>query len=252
MSAPGPVEWIAHRGESADAPENTLAAFELAWERGVGAIELDVHLTADGQLAVCHDGNTLRTTGVDCEIAGSAMADLQTLDAGAWRGPRWVGQPIPTLPQALATMPPGAHCLIEVKSGPEAAPALRDAVAASGLGPAAITVISFDTGAVAASSRLLPGYPHYLLDYFRHDGATGAWSPGIDELVDLARSIGAGGLNLAAQEPVTPDLVRRAHERGLPVYVWTVDDPETARRLVAAGVDGITSNRAAWLRATAL
>ena len=59
-----PVEFIAHRGESADAPENTLAAFRLAWERKVSAIELDVHLTKDGRLAVCHDFDTKRTTGV--------------------------------------------------------------------------------------------------------------------------------------------------------------------------------------------
>jgi glycerophosphoryl diester phosphodiesterase len=85
------VEIIAHRGESADAPENTLAAFRLAWERRVTAIELDVHLTKDDRLVVCHDADTKRTTGETLTIAKSTLADLRTLDAGRWKGERWTG-----------------------------------------------------------------------------------------------------------------------------------------------------------------
>ena len=80
------VELISHRGEWANAPENTMAAFRLAWERKVDAIELDVHLTRDGELVICHDPDTKRTTGVAKEIKERTAAELRALDAGRWKG----------------------------------------------------------------------------------------------------------------------------------------------------------------------
>src|SRR5687767_14784013 len=71
------VELVAHRGESYDAPENTQAAFDLAWERGVSTIELDVHLTRDGRAILSHDANTRRATGVDRVIRQSTVAELR-------------------------------------------------------------------------------------------------------------------------------------------------------------------------------
>src|SRR3954471_10535808 len=136
-----PVEFISHRGESADAPENTLAAFKLAWERKVGAIELDVHLARDGTLVVCHDPDTKRTTGVPRRIKDSHWDELKGLDAGRWKGPAWAGEKLPTLGEALATIPDGARCFIEVKVGPEAVPALVEAVRASGKKPEQLAVI---------------------------------------------------------------------------------------------------------------
>src|SRR3954470_13597201 len=105
MATAKEVELIAHRGESADAPENTMAAFLLAWERRVGAIELDVHLTRDGELIVSHDADTRRTTGTSKVIKDSTLDELRPLDAGRWKGPRWAGERMPTLGEALATIP---------------------------------------------------------------------------------------------------------------------------------------------------
>ena len=82
---------IAHRGESRLAPENTLAAINLAWQRGADAVEIDCHLTADGHLIVCHDDNTRRTAGRKLVIRQSTLAQLRELDAGAWKGVRWGG-----------------------------------------------------------------------------------------------------------------------------------------------------------------
>src|SRR5688572_23716502 len=83
------VEIVAHRGESADAPENTLAAFKLAWERGVRAVELDVHLTKDDRLVVIHDADTKRTAGEKHVVKESLMEDLRQFDVGKWKNPRW-------------------------------------------------------------------------------------------------------------------------------------------------------------------
>lgn len=242
------VEFVAHRGESADAPENTLAAFRTAWERKVDAIELDVHLTRDGALIVSHDADTKRTTGVKRAIRQSTLEELRTLDAGRWKDARWAGERMPLLGEALATIPEGARCFIEVKVGPEAVPALVKAVHASGKKPEQLAIISFHADTLAEAKRRLPELKAYYLASFQRDKATGAWTPTLEELLERAKEIKADGLDLSSKGPIDRAFVRRVKAAGLEFYVWTVDDPAAARRLVEAGVDGITTNKAAWLK----
>lgn len=242
------VEFIAHRGESADAPENTLAAVNLAWERGVAAVEVDVHLTADDRLVVIHDANTRRTAGVDLVVRESTLADLHGLDVGSWKGSRWAGEPLPTLEEVLATVPPEGTLFIEVKVGAEAIPALERAIALHSRDPANLVMISFQADAVEASKRRMPDMPAYYLSGFRRDSVSGDWSPSVDELIATAREIGADGLDVSVNGPVDADFVRRVRDAGMRTYIYTVNDEPVARRLVDAGVDGITSDRAAALR----
>lgn len=242
------VEFVAHRGESLDAPENTLAAFRLAWERGVSTIELDVHLTADGRAILSHDPNTRRTTGVDRVIRNSTLEELRELDAGRWKGAQWAGERMPTLEEVLATIPENGRCLIEIKEGPDVVPAVARAIEASGKRPEQLVIISFNAETVAEAKRRLPDIPAFYLSSFRRDTTTGTWRPTVDELIQTARRIGADGLDLSVNGPVDADFVARVKQAGLEMHVWTVDDLEVARRMVAAGVNSITSNRAAWLR----
>lgn len=243
------VELTAHRGESYDAPENTMAALRLAWERNVPSVELDVHLTKDGRLILSHDANTKRTTGVDKLVKESTLEELQALDAGSWKGQRWAGERMPTLEEALTEVPAGTRVFIEVKVGPEAIPALVKAVRESGKAAEQLVVISFNIDTIAESKRQLPELKAYYLSSFKKDEATGAWTPTIDELIQRAKGAGADGLDLSYNGPIDAEAARRIKAAGLELYVWTVDDPEIARRMVAAGVDGITTNRADWLRA---
>jgi glycerophosphoryl diester phosphodiesterase len=237
---------IAHRGESADAPENTMAAFRLAWERGAEAFELDVHLTADGRLAVCHDASTLRTTGVDLRIAESRMEDLARLDAGSWRGAQWAGEPIPCLEQVFAEMPDRCLCFVEVKSGPEAVPALARLLSSMAHVERRVHVISFRAEALDACRSLLPSVPTMLLSGFRREGDV--WTPTLADLLQQAEAVDAVALSVACDGPVDRAWVAEANAQGMPVLIWTIDDLDAARRAVEAGVECITSNRAAWLR----
>lgn len=248
MSADMAVDIIAHRGESYDAPENTLASFRLAWQRGSRTVETDVRLTSDGRPILCHDADTARTTGVHMVIAETPFDELRKLDAGRWKGDQWAGERLPALEEALASVPDHGRLWIEVKSGTATLPPLVETVRASGLHLDQIAVISFDDEVVRQAGVLLPGVSTYLISAFRRGTERGQWSPTIPELIERARAARARGINVHFIGPVSTRTVRMAHESGLELGVWTVDAPEIARRMLRAGVDTITSNRAAWLR----
>ena len=108
---------IAHRGESYDAPENTLASINLAWQRNDDAVEVDVHLTKDNRIVVIHDPNTKRITGQNKKIKNSTLTELQTLDFGSWKAEKWKDEKIPTIDEVLQTVPVNKKIIIEIKSG---------------------------------------------------------------------------------------------------------------------------------------
>ena len=107
---------VAHRGASREAPENTLAAFRRAIEAGADAVELDVRLTADGNLAVIHDASVRRTTGARGRVAGITVDDLETLDAGGWFGKAFAGERIPLLEEVVEAASGRAGLFVEVKN----------------------------------------------------------------------------------------------------------------------------------------
>lgn len=241
------VEVVAHRGESADAPENTLAAFKLAWERGVRAVELDVHLTKDDRLVVIHDADTKRIAGENRVVKESLLEDLRKLDVGKWKNPRWTGEKLATLEETIALVPAGARCFIEVKVGPESVPALAKAVEQSGKGANQLCVISFKADTVAEAKKQLPQLQAYWIAEFKQDKLTKKWTPTIDELITKAKEIGADGLDLSYKGPLDAAMVQKVKDAGLQLYLWTVDDPKVARKFTEIGVDGIATNKAAWL-----
>src|SRR5712691_12051383 len=106
---------IAHRGASSYAPENTIAAFDLALQMGARHLELDVHLTCDDYLIVIHDDTLDRTTNGTGPVASQTLAALQTLDAGAWFGEAFAGARIPTLADVLTRYHGRAYLHIELK-----------------------------------------------------------------------------------------------------------------------------------------
>src|SRR5690606_25135252 len=103
------VEVIAHRGASHDAPENTLAAVNLAWEMGADAVEFDVHLTSDGHLVSIHDKDTKRVAGTKKVVAETTLAEVQELDVGTWKDGAFAGETSPSIDAVLATIPTGAE-----------------------------------------------------------------------------------------------------------------------------------------------
>jgi glycerophosphoryl diester phosphodiesterase len=239
---------IAHRGESHDAPENTLAAINLAWQRGDLAAEIDVHLTRDGRIIICHDEDTQRTAVRRLVVKEHTAEELRQLDVGSWKDARFAGERLPLLDEVLATIPAGNILFIEVKIGPEAIPELKRCIQRAGKSPEQTIIIAFDANTVREAKKQLPQLKLCWLAEQERDERTGRWTPTVDELIRNAKLAGGGGLDLGANDSIDAAFVKAIHDADLEVYVWTVDDPTRARALAAAGVDGITSNRAAWLR----
>ncbi len=238
---------IAHRGASADAPENTLAAFELAWRQGADGIEGDFRLTRDGEIVCMHDASTERTTGCAVAVAEATLAELRRLDAGARKGAPWRGQRIPTLGEVLATVPEGKQVFIEIKCGPAIVPALEAALAASGLPAAQVVVMSFDADVVRETKRRLPQLGVLWLTGFSTRPTSGV-RPSAAEVVETLGAVGADGVGCSSHRAVDRAFVQTLRNAGKAVHVWTVDDVPTAARYLQLGVDSITSNRAGWLK----
>lgn len=241
------VEIVAHRGASHDAPENTLASFRLGWEQRADANELDVYLTRDGQIVVLHDSDLKRTTTASGPVVEHTLAEVRNLDAGAWKGPAWKGERVPTLAEVLAMVPSGKRLFIEIKCGPEILPELERVLKASAVPAKQLVLISFKFPVVEQAKRLFPEIEVCWLASHQADKFTRR-IPRVSELLARAKAAGLDGLDLDYKFPLDADVVQGVKQAGLKLYVWTVDDATVARELAAAGVDGITTNRPAWLR----
>ena len=229
---------IAHRGASANAPENTMAAFELARVEGADMIELDVRPTADGALAGFHDETTERWSGRPDPVARLTWAELSRLRIG--------GEPVPALDEVCRwAREAGMRLNVELKAGGiEAAVAailrryeLVDHVIVSSFYPAVL----FALRDVAPELRrgVLMGVPSSRPDVRIREARPLRW----------LRRVEAVAWHPAWQLPFLRRILPRIRRLGYQVNVWTVDDPAMMRRLIVLGVDGIISNYPARLRA---
>ncbi|TMI84999.1 MAG: glycerophosphodiester phosphodiesterase [Bacillati bacterium ANGP1] len=201
---------VAHRGASRYAPENTLAAFRLALEHGVPAVECDVRRTQDGHLVVIHDPAVDRTTDGRGAVGSLTLEPLRRLDAGRWFGPEFAGERIPLLEEVLEAVRGRALIQIEIKNDPAPSEGIEQQVAGAlrdhGMEDEAL-VMSFD---------------HRIIRELRSAAPR------------IAACVQWGYLDR--------DVVDSAHRAGLGVFVWTVDDEQAIGRCRDLGVDGITSN----------
>lgn len=261
-----PVEVIAHRGLGQGTlrpeapPENTLPAISAAWAAGADACEIDIHLSADGHIVVIHDDKTERTCGAPWLVREHTLAELRALDAGRWKDERWAGTPIPELGEVLATVPAGKRLFLELKSGPACLPALARAIAASGLAPAQLPIISFGIDALALTKRALPQHECHLLVAFETDYAHGRWvakyaegyravtePADVDRLIAKVAAAGLDGIDASFAQPAR--FARRVRAAGLKCLAWTVNEPEVAVALARDGVTSITSDYPEAIRA---
>lgn len=243
---------VAHRGASAAAPENTLAAIRAAAALGADMVELDVQRTRDGVLVLVHDTTYGRTTDArrvlpdrgPWRVRDLTLAEVRRLDAGGWHDPVHAGEPVPTLIEALDVAGDlGLGVQLELKLPGDHPGVVGDLLAelraaaarsAPGATRAPLVVQSFD---VVAMKELKTRAPHLTV------GVLGA--PPVSHLPALAGWCDQVNPRHAA---VDGGYVARVHEAGMQCLVWTVDRPRMMRRAIRMGVDGVITNRPDVLR----
>ncbi len=240
---------VAHRGASAVAPENSLSAFQLAWDEGADAIEGDFYLTADNQIVCIHDETTKRVSGVDLNVAGSTLDQLQQLDVGTWKDNRFAKERIPTLEDVLAMIPHGKQFFIEIKCGPEIIPFLKNTLLNSGVPTKQLKIISFNEEVVREAKQSLPDIEAFWLVSFKEDKEEKTWTPPVGKIIAIASQIDADGVDVKAElEVVDSNFVNQCRNAGFSLHAWTVDDPAVAWQLQQLGFDSITTNCPKYLR----
>ncbi len=238
MKTFGQVELIAHRGESGLAPENTLAAFRLAWESNADGVELDIHLSGDNRVMVIHDAGTKRTSGQHYMVRETGSEILRKLDVGSYKDSLYKGEKIPFLEEVLPVIPSGKKLVVEIKSGTDVLPVLETLVKRAD-NARQLVFIAFGWEVIVKLKQMFPENKCYWLSSNRNE---------ILDKIDAAVAANLDGLDLH-YAAIDKELMEKAAHANLEVIAWTVDDPVEAKRLIDLGVKGITTNRTAWLRA---
>lgn len=232
---------IAHRGSSATAPENTIPAFQLAWEQQADGVEADFLLTKDGHIVCFHDKNTKRITGKKLAVKDTTLAELRQLDVGSWKGEQYKGTKIPAIAEVLSTIPEGKKIYIEIKCGAEIVPPLLREIEASTLGKDQILIICFKAHVLKAIKQRAPHLQTSWLCGFKKDKA-GKVTPLGENILRTLENIGADGFSSSHQH-IDSDLIEKVHTAGVTHHVWTVNDPAVATQFRQWGTSSITTDK---------
>ncbi len=225
--------FLSHRGESDDAPENTIESYELAMARDSDGIELDVRLSSDGRAACFHDETLDRVAGAPLRVADSTLAEMRR------------HYPVPLLREALATLSPGKIMQIEFKGIPAALEPGRAAIDAWKGERALLSISSFEPETIAAAADVFPDLHRLLLV-----DQKSIWGrfPAPEELADHVKQFRCTGVSFKAAFEADSRFVDRLRAAGLRVVVWGVSSDELGLAMARAGVDAMTCNHAVALR----
>lgn len=231
------VQITAHRGASSDAPENTIPAIELAIENGADFVEIDVRLTADGEVVLMHDATTTRTTDASMTVSESTYEELLTLDAGGWFSEEYAGTRIPTLEEVMDVCEGRIMMNIELKAvdtSGELEEKVAQIITERDMEDQCV-VTSFKQNSLIAIKRY---NPDILTGYIYNFGYSNTINY---EAMDI--------LSIDARY-LSHSILTGAHEKGITVYVWTVNSEREMRRVLAIGADNIITDNIPLARRT--
>lgn len=225
--------FLSHRGESDDAPENTLRAFSLAMERDSDGIELDIRLTADGNVVCVHDETLERVAGVKLAVADASLAELRN------------HYPVPLLSEALALLRPGKHMQIELKGVQPLARPLKQVLEQWGGDRRSLALSSFEEETIRNAAEFFPDLPRLLLvDLKNRFGVF----PSAEQVMDYLRKLHCTGVSFKATTEADAAFVAALHAEKFRVVSWGVFSDELGLAMAALGVDAMTCNHAVALR----
>lgn len=227
-----PLIVTAHRGASAAAPENTIAAFDRALGAGVHAIETDIRLSRDGVPMLVHDEDLVRVAGSASRIEELTATELAEVDVGTWMDSEFAGQGVPTLAWLAARCRQHVRLLLDLKVDGAAA-AIAEVLESARFPVNQASLCAWSEDQAADIRKNLPkAHLMFIEEPLEHTDT---------EWFGSLAFRGYNGLSLN-HESIDASIVSKAHASGLEVFAWTVNDPADARRMRGIGVDGIISD----------
>lgn len=248
LRSPGESAFIAaHRGDRSDAPENTLPAFQSAFNSGFAYVETDLQLTRDGQVVLMHDTTVDRTTNGTGSVANKTLDELRKLDAGSWYDEQFRGTLVPTLAEFLDLLADSdSRALLELKGDwtPEEVRSMIAEIFPRGV-QNRVSFASFSKISLASLSEVAAAFPRIVLR------KTLPKDP-----VALVQKYTASAIMTRTEElEQRPEVVEEMHDAGLGVLLYTLNDRESWAEALALGVDGIATDRPSaldgWIAQTA-
>ena len=249
FAQPAKDTFIAHRGESHDAPENTMPAYKMAVERGFG-FECDIYLSADKRVFTFHDGTLTRTTGGACtkKCSEASWADeISKCDVGGWG--KWKGSKFsPTRPALLEELlelaVDGRYIYVEVKPGPEIVPYIKDIFAKqTKASPENTLFIAFGEETCAALKSAMPEYKVYWLTGGCRGRGKDAVPIKANAIISTLKRIEADGVDCRYHPDfTTPEFIAAIKKAGFEFHAWTVDDLSETIEVFRRGADSVTTN----------
>ncbi|MNI40737.1 Glycerophosphoryl diester phosphodiesterase [compost metagenome] len=231
------ISIVGHRGAAGEAPENTLGSFQLAVHQGSNAVELDIHLSKDGHLIVCHDYTLDRTTNLKGLIKDNIFDEIQQADAGSWFSSKYAGEHVPSLEEVLELLPPEVRVNVEIKSD---SPELRQKLILllrSKNWMQRVFVSSFNHPCLINLKEEAPEIRIGLL--YKEDYIAPS---------DINKRFNVSIYSLHPHHSLVNSVyMEEAREHQLQVYPWTVNDKDRMLELIELGVSGIITDYPAIL-----
>jgi glycerophosphoryl diester phosphodiesterase len=228
------VTVVAHRGAAGKAPENTLASIQQAITDGTDWVEIDVQETADGEVIVIHDSDFMKLASVNLKVWDGTLEQIRDIDIGSWFDPQFSAERVPTLVEVLEASRGKAHVVIELKyygHDQQLEQRVVDIVEQLDMVDE-VAIMSLKYEGIQKIRALRPDWTIGLLS-----------ATAIGNLASLDVDFLA-----VAQGMATPGFVRRSHEQGKKVFVWTINDAVTLSRMMSLGVDGVITDEPALAR----
>jgi glycerophosphoryl diester phosphodiesterase len=228
------VTVVAHRGAAGKAPENTLAAIRQAIADQADWVEFDVQESADGEVVVIHDSDFMKLAGVDLKVWDGTLAQIREIDIGSWFDPQFSTERVPTLLEVLEETRGRIRAVIELKyygHDQQLEQRVVDIVEQAGMTDQ-VAIMSLKYEGIQKIRALRPDWTIGLLS-----------AKAIGNLASLDVDFLAVASGMA-----TPGFIRRSHEQGKQVFVWTINDTVSLSRMMSLGVDGVITDEPALAR----
>ena len=242
----------AHRGASHDAPENTMAAFNLAWQQKSDFVEGDFYLTKDGQVVCFHDGNTGKIADQKLSVEKSTWQTLKQLDVGSKKGKKWQGTRMPLLDDLLKSLPPDKGVFIEIKSANlKIVPRIKSIIDASKVDRDKLHIISFKQAILKKCKEIMPDIKAQWLVSLKLKN--GKLNYDTDKIIQVLKSLKIEGVGTNCNFAViNKSNVTKLQSAGFYWNVWTINKVNDAISLKKIGVDFITTDRPLYIRQNSL